>query len=65
MMPAINKYGGMTSHATFCPYGPTQGICCGESGVGKGILEEAFQIVGLNVSKAFEYIPTLNTSMTN
>ena len=29
------------------------------------ILEEVFQIVGLNVSKALEYKPTLITSMTN
>ena len=31
----------------------------------KGILEEVFQIVGLNVGKALEYISTLSTSMTN
>ena len=31
----------------------------------KGILEEVFQIVGLNVGKALEYIPTLAISMTN
>ena len=30
-----------------------------------GILEEVFQVVGLNVGKGLEYIPTLSTSMTN
>ena len=29
------------------------------------ILEEVFQMVGLNVSKALDYIPTLISSMTN
>ena len=27
---------GMTSHATFHPYGPTKGICCSEQGVNDG-----------------------------
>ena len=34
-------------------------------GLIKGILEAVFQVVGSNVSKALEYIPTLTTSMTN
>ena len=29
------------------------------------ILEEVFQIIGLNVGKVLEYIPTLITSMTH
>ena len=31
----------------------------------KGIVEEVFQIVGLNVGKALECMPSLTTSMTN
>ena len=31
----------------------------------KGILEEVFQIVGLNVGKGLEYISTPTTSTTN
>ena len=31
----------------------------------KGILEEVFQVVGLNDSKGLEYIPTLTTNITN
>ena len=31
----------------------------------KGILEEIFQVVGLNIGKGPEYIPTLATTMTN
>ena len=31
----------------------------------KELLEEVFQILGLNVGKALEYIPILTTSMTN
>ena len=31
----------------------------------KGILEEVFQVFGLNVGTVLEYIPTLPTSKTN
>ena len=31
----------------------------------KAILEEVFQVVGLNVGKGLEYIPTITTSMNN
>ena len=31
----------------------------------RGILEEVFQVVGLNVGKVLAYIPMLTTCMTN
>ena len=55
----------MTSHATFCLYASTQGICSDKPGVDEVILEEVFQVVGLNVGKGLENIPTLTTSITN
>ena len=64
-MPVINRYGIQLLMPHFVPmYQPKESVLVSQELIER-ILEEVFQIIGLNVSKALEYIPTLISSMTN
>ena len=65
MMPVINRYWMQLLMPHFTPMNqPKESVVISQELI-KGILEELFQVFGLNVGKALEYIPTLTTSMTN
>ena len=65
MTPVINRYRVQLLIPHFIPMDqPKESVVVSKALIME-ILDEVFQIVGLNVSKALEYIPTLITSMTN
>ena len=65
MKPVINRYGVQLLMPHFVPMDqPKESVAVSKELIIE-ILEEEFQIVGLNVVKALEYVSTLITSMTN
>ena len=65
MMPVINRYGVRLLMPHFASMNqPKESVIISQE-LMKGILKEVLQVVGLNVSKGLEYIPTLTTSITN
>ena len=65
MMLVINRYGVQPILPHFASMNqPKESVMISQE-LMKGILEEVFQVVGLNVGEGLEYIPTLIPSITN